>query len=140
MAKDYSANPKDVKNFTQGAEVGLDQSFQDYSEFLPFINRTESLERFFGSTVNQLLSSGSTQSIDAYWGRLAGRNYNPNNELFQFEPDATRLNYQFQPGTVSRVEGQTEQTVVTSIGSSVSKVLVLILITMIDFSVSWDMC
>ena len=111
MAKDYSANPKDVKNFTQGAEVGLDQSFQDYSEFLPFINRTESLERFFGSTVNQLLSSGSTQSIDAYWGRLAGRNYNPNNELFQFEPDATRLNYQFQPGTVSRVEGQTEQTV-----------------------------
>lgn len=111
MATKYSANPVDVKNFTQGAEVNYDQSIQDYSEFLPAINRSESLQRFFGSTVNQLLSSGSTQSIDAYWGRLAGRNYNPDNELFQLETDALRLNYQFQPGTVSRVEGETQQTV-----------------------------
>lgn len=111
MAKDYSADPTDVKNFTQSSEVNLTQDIQDYSEFLPAVNRTESLERFFGSTVNQLLSSGSTQSIDAYWGRLAGRNYNPANEQFNLETDATRLNYQFQPGTVSRIEGETQQTV-----------------------------
>lgn len=111
MATDYSANPRDVKNFTQSAEVNYDQSIDDYSEFLPAINRTESLKRFFGSTVNQLLSSGSTQSIDAYWGRLAGRNYNPDNELFNPENNAIRLNYQFQPGTVSKLEGETQQTI-----------------------------
>jgi len=110
MAKDFSANPKDVNNFTTTSEVNLDQHIQDYSEFLPAVNRNESLERFFGATVNQLLSSGSTQSIDAYWGRLAGRNYNPNNEQFQPEPSATRQNYQFQPGVVSRLEGETQQT------------------------------
>lgn len=111
MAKDYSANPTDVKNFTSSAETTLPQSIQDYSEFLPAINRTESIQRFFGSTVNQLLSSGSTQSIDAYWGRLSGRNYNPGVELFNAETDATRLNYQFQPGVVSKVAGKTQQTV-----------------------------
>lgn len=111
MANKFSANPANVKNFTQNAEINLDQSIQDYSEFLPVVNRTESLQRFFGSTVNQLLSSGSTQSIDAYWGRLAGRNYNPDNELFNVETDATRLNYQFQPGTVSKTNGETSQTV-----------------------------
>ena len=103
MATDYSANPTNVKNFTQSSEVNLSQSIKDYAEFLPAVNRSESLNRFFGSTVNQLLSSGSTQSIDAYWGRLAGRNYNPNNEQFNPETDATRLNYQFQPGTVSQI-------------------------------------
>jgi hypothetical protein len=111
MATDYSANPTNVKNFTQSSEVNLSQSIKDYAEFLPAVNRSESLNRFFGATVNQLLSSGSTQSIDAYWGRLAGRNYNPNNEQFNPETDATRLNYQFQPGTVSRLGGDVQQTV-----------------------------
>ena len=110
MTTDYNAKPKNVKNFTTSSEVNLDQSFQDYSEFLPAINRTESLQRFFGATVNQLLSSGSTQSIDAYWGRLQGRNYNPENELFQPESSANRINYQFQPGVVRRVAGEAEQT------------------------------
>lgn len=111
MATDFSAKPTNVKNFTQSSEVNLPQNIKDYSEFLPVVNRSESLQRFFGSTVNQLLSSGSTQSIDAYWGRLAGRNYNPNSELFNPETDATRLNYQFQPGTVSRIGGDVQQTV-----------------------------
>ena len=110
MAIDYTARPTDAKNFTTSSEVNLTQDFQDYSEFLPAINRTESLQNFFGATVNQLLSSGSTQSIDAYWGRLAGRNYNPENELFQPEHTATRLNYQFQPGVVSRLAGKPQQT------------------------------
>jgi hypothetical protein len=110
MANKYTANPTDVKNFTTSTEVNLTQDFQDYSEFLPSINRTESIQRFFGSTVNQLLSSGSTQSIDTYWGRLAGKNYNPNNELFNPENDAKRLNYQFQPGVSSRKNGVVTQT------------------------------
>jgi hypothetical protein len=110
MAIDYRARPTDAKNFTTSSEVNLTQDFQDYSEFLPAINRTESLQNFFGATVNQLLSSGSTQSIDAYWGRLSGRNYNPENELFQPENSATRLNYQFQPGVVSRLAGKPQQT------------------------------
>jgi hypothetical protein len=110
MAKDYGADPTDVKNFTTSSEVNLDQNIQDYSEFLPIINRTESLQRFFGATVNQLLSSGSTQSVDAYWGRLAGRNYNPDNELFRPESTANRLNYQFQPGVVSKIGNQAAQT------------------------------
>jgi hypothetical protein len=111
MANRYRADPKPVKNNTQTAEVNLTQDFQDYSEFLPNINRTESIQRFFGSTVNQLLSSGSTQSIDTYWGRLAGRNYNPDNILFEPEDDATRLNYQFQPGIVRKDQGNTAETV-----------------------------
>lgn len=110
MANKYIADPTDVKNFTTSTEVNLTQDFQDYSEFLPAVNRTESIQRFFGSTVNQLLSSGSTQSIDTYWGRLAGRNYNPNNELFNPETSDTRLNYQFQPGVSSRKGGEVQQT------------------------------
>lgn len=111
MATNYNANPSDVKNFTQNAEVSIPQNFQDYSEFLPVINRSESLQRFFGATVNQLLSSGSTQSVDAYWGRLSGRNYNPDNELFNLESDSLRLNYQLQPGVVSRNNGEAQETV-----------------------------
>tara|TARA_R110000850_G_scaffold28106_6_gene78865 strand:+ start:310 stop:11376 length:11067 start_codon:yes stop_codon:yes gene_type:complete len=110
MANEYSAKPSNVKNFTQSSEVKLPQDIQDYSEFLPEVNRTESLTRFFGATVNQLLSSGSTQSVDTYWGRLSGRNYNPNSELFNPETDDKRLNYQFQPGVVSRKSGDIQQT------------------------------
>lgn len=111
MVNRYRADPQPVRNNTQTAEVNLPQDFQDYSEFLPNVNRTESIQRFFGSTVNQLLSSGSTQSIDTYWGRLTGRNYNPDNILFEPEDDATRLNYQFQPGIVRKQNGDTSETV-----------------------------
>jgi len=111
MSTNYSAKPTDVKNFTTSAEVNLPQDFQDYSEFLPHINRTESLQRFFGATVNQLLSSGSTQTIDAFWGRLSGRDYNPDRDIFNPETSADRLNYQFQPGTVSKLAGEPQQTV-----------------------------
>ena len=110
MANKYTANPKDVKNFTQSSEISIPQSIQDYSEFLPAINRTESLTRFFGSTVNQLLSSGSTQSIDSYWGRLSGKNYNADQDRFMEEASANRLNYQYQPGVVSRSGGDVQST------------------------------
>jgi hypothetical protein len=106
MTEDFSANPKKIGNFTQSTETDLFQGFRDHSEFLPVVNRTESIQRFFGSTVNQLLSSGSTQTIDSYWGRLNGRSYNHDQESFQPEADATRLNYQFVPGTVRREAGQ----------------------------------
>lgn len=102
MAKDFSAKPNAAKNYTQSTESDLFQGYRDYSEFLPVVNRSESLQRFFGSTVNQLLSSGSTQSIDSYWGRLSGRSYNSDQESFQPETDALRLNYQFTPGVVRR--------------------------------------
>lgn len=105
MANKYSANPKDAKNFTQSSEIKLKQDIQDYSEFLPAVNRTESIQRFFGATVNQLLSSGSTQSVDAYWGRITGRNYNPERETFNPEHTDTRANYQFQPGTIRKENG-----------------------------------
>jgi len=111
MANKYIANPTTVVNSTQTAETTNSQEIQDYSVFLPNVNRSESLTRFFGATVNQLLSSGSTQSIDAYWGRLSGKNYNPESELFNPEMDATRLNYQFQPGITSKVGTDTHQTV-----------------------------
>lgn len=111
MAEDFSANPRQAGNFTQSTETDLFQGYRDHSEFLPVVNRTESIQRFFGSTVNQLLSSGSTQTVDAYWGRLTGRSYNQGQELFQPESDATRLNYQFVPGTVRRDAGQVESAV-----------------------------
>lgn len=102
MAKDYTAQARKAKNFTQSTETTISQTIADQSEFLPVINRTESIKRFFGSTVNQLLSTGSTQSIDAYWGRIRGRTYNAEQELFNPETDADRINYQFQPGVTSR--------------------------------------
>lgn len=110
MAHKYTADPTNVKNFTQSTEIDLDQSIQDYSDFLPEVNRTESIERFFGSTVNQLLSSGSTQTVNAFWGRVSGRSYNAEQDLFMEEADATRINYQFQPGTVSRSGNTTNST------------------------------
>ena len=111
MAEDFSADPRQIGNFTQSTETDLFQGYRDHSEFLPVVNRTESIQRFFGSTVNQLLSSGSTASVDAYWGRLGGRSYNQTQELFQPESDATRLNYQFVPGVVNRDAGEVESTI-----------------------------
>lgn len=107
---DFVANPRDVNNFTESTETQLPQEIRDYSEFLPSVNRSESLTRFFGSTVNQLLSSGSTQTVDAYWGRIKGKNYNAGQELFIEEADADRLNYQFQPGVVTRSSGDVTST------------------------------
>lgn len=111
MAEDFSASPKAAKNFTQSTETDLFQGYRDHSEFLPIVNRTESMQRFFGSTVNQLLSSGSTESVDAYWGRLTGRSYNQGQELFQTETDSTRLNYQFTPGVIHKDSGNVESAV-----------------------------
>ena len=102
----YKADPIKINRFTNPYETDLDQSISDYTRFLPSIHRTESNQRFFGSTVNQLLSSGSTETISALWGRLQRKNYDFENEIFQSEADADRLNYQFVPGVVSRKNDQ----------------------------------
>jgi hypothetical protein len=97
---DYNAKPIIVSNATQSNNVAPDTL--RHANFLPAINRSESLERFFASTVDQLLSSGSTQSINAYWGRLTTKSRNTNQEMFMPEISADRINYQFAPGTTLR--------------------------------------
>ena len=96
----YKANPTLVENITQSSESNIPIEIRDYSEFLPGINQTESLKRFFGSTLNQLLSSGSTQNINTYWGKLLNRDYNINQENYNTENDPIRKAYEFVPGVV----------------------------------------
>ena len=88
---------------TQIGEAGIKSEIRDYSDFIPVVNRSESLKRFFSSTINHLLSSGTTQSVHAYWGN---QNFKTSDhDIFHHETDALRDNFQFAPGIVSRENG-----------------------------------
>ena len=96
----YPADPKPVTSFSQTTETDLFIGKRDYSEFLPEVIRTEANTRFFDSTVNQLLSSGSTESLNTYWGQQVTRHQSEAH--YNVENNARRRQYQFSPGTITR--------------------------------------
>ena len=101
----YTANPKTLKNHTQATEASVDMDPRISADFLPGIFQTEVNDKFFKTTLDHLLSSGSTETLDTYWGKLGGARYRSNIDLFSPEHNARRVNYQLAPGT-SIIEGQ----------------------------------
>lgn len=95
----YSANPKALKNHTQSTENSISTETRSSANFLPGIFQTETNKRFFKATLDQLLSSSSTESLDTYWGKVGGAKYRSNVDLFNAEHSAIRTNYQLAPGT-----------------------------------------
>ena len=98
----YPANPSPAPKITSSTEAKVPVEVRDYVDFLPEINKTEPVRRFFQSTVNQLLSSGTTETINSYWGKYHTRNYNSDQENYNVETDKDRESYQFAPGIVDK--------------------------------------
>ena len=67
---------------------------------LPAINRTATLERFFGSTVDHLFQPGKTAAISGFIGRVPPYN-DPQVDFYKSEPTLARKKYQLEATMVS---------------------------------------
>ena len=100
----YPAQPKKLQNFTQSGEDQIFVGKRNVTDFLPGILQTDTNRRFLSTTLDQLLSSGSTETLDTYWGRVKGKDFRYNKDLFNPETSAQRLNNQLAPG-ISHKDG-----------------------------------
>ena len=100
----YPAHPKKLQNFTQSGEDKIFVGKRNVTDFLPSVLQTDTNRRFLSTTLDQLLSSGSTETLDTYWGRVKGKDYKSGKDLFNPEPSAPRLNNQLAPG-ISHKDG-----------------------------------
>ena len=94
----YEADPKKLENFTQAEEDKIFVGRRDLVKQLPGILQTDTNKRFLRTTLDQLFSSGSTETLDTYWGRITGKDYINDQDLFAPETRSGRLNYQLAPG------------------------------------------
>ena len=94
----YEADPKKLENFTQAEEDKIFVGRRDLVKQLPSILQTDTNKRFLRTTLDQLFSSGSTETLDTYWGRITGKDYINDQDLFAPETKADRLNYQLAQG------------------------------------------
>ncbi|MFW6017127.1 MAG: hypothetical protein ACOCRK_11865, partial [bacterium] len=93
-----NSGKKTVKNFTKNGESQIYQGSRNISDFLPEIFKTSTNTRFIQTTLDNLLSSGSTESIDHYWGEIKGKNFNRKKDSYISDINKTRKKYQFSPG------------------------------------------
>ena len=108
----YKANPKKLENFTQSGEDQVFVGKRNVTDFLPSVLQTDTNKRFLTTTLDQLLSSGSTESLDTYWGRVKGKDYRPGRDLFIPEYTPQRINNQLSPG-VSLKNGTATDSAIT---------------------------
>lgn len=94
----YKANPKKLANNTQPGEQSIFIGARDSSALLPTILQTDTNKRFLKTTLDNLMSSGNTETIDTYWGRISGSSYDPSLDVYNPEHTSTRLNYQLSNG------------------------------------------
>ena len=95
-------------NFTQAGESNIPQEIRNSSDFLPYIINTKTNKKFLETTFDQLISSGTTESIDYYWGRVSGSNFVYGSDVYNHELTSLKQNYQFSPG-ISYTEYDTTQ-------------------------------
>ena len=69
-------------------------------DFLPEIFQTVPNKQFLNATLDQLVQEPSFKKTQGYVGRRVGPGVNPN-DYYVLEPNATRANYQLEPGVVS---------------------------------------
>ena len=94
----YPAQPKKIENLTQSGEDQVFVGKRNVTDFLPNILQTDTNRRFLSTTLDQLLSSGSTETLDTYWGRIKGKDYRFGKDLFVPETNPQRINNQLAPG------------------------------------------
>jgi hypothetical protein len=69
-------------------------------DFLPEIFQTSTNKQFLSATLDQLVQEPQFKKIQGFVGRRVGPGVNPNDEYVK-EEDATRTNYQLEPGVIS---------------------------------------
>ena len=69
-------------------------------DFLPDIFQTTPNKQFLNATLDQLVQEPAFKKTQGYVGRRVGPGVNPN-DYYVLEPDATRANYQLEPGVIS---------------------------------------
>ena len=69
-------------------------------DFLPEIFQTTPNKQFLNATLDQLVQEPAFKKTQGYVGRRVGPGVNPN-DYYVLEPDATRANYQLEPGVIS---------------------------------------
>lgn len=94
----YTPTPKAIKNYTQADEQSVFVGKRKSVELLPNVLQTEPNKMFLNTTIDNLLSSGTTETLNSYWGRVSGKSFQPESDLFAPEHRASRLNYQLAPG------------------------------------------
>ena len=77
-------------------------------DFLPEIFQTTPNKQFLSATLDQLVQEPSFKKTQGYIGRKVGPGVNPN-DYYVLEPDATRANYQLEPGVVSLDPAETSK-------------------------------
>ena len=71
-------------------------------DFLPEIFQTDANKQFLAATLDQLIQEPQFAKTQGFVGRRVGPGVNPD-DRYIVEPDATRANYQLEPGVVSLV-------------------------------------
>ena len=69
-------------------------------DFLPEIFRTPVNKQFLAATLDQMIQEPKFKKTQGFIGRTVGPGVNPN-DSYVVEPDATRQDYQLEPGVVS---------------------------------------
>lgn len=103
MSNDYKANPTNAPLINRPGESAEFTGTRNIKGLLPAILRTHMNNKFFDSTVEQLMASGSLQPINNYLGKIANTKTSEDNYLSD-----NRLvdNYQFVPSMVSRDDNE----------------------------------
>jgi hypothetical protein len=71
-------------------------------DFLPPIFQTTTNKQFLAATLDQLVQEPQFKKTQGFVGRHVGPGVNPN-DYYVIEPNATRANYQLEPGVISLV-------------------------------------
>jgi hypothetical protein len=71
-------------------------------DFLPEIFQTDANKQFLAATLDQLIQEPQFAKTQGFVGRRVGPGVNPG-DRYIVEPDATRANYQLEPGVVSLI-------------------------------------
>jgi hypothetical protein len=73
---------------------------RNFLKQLPVINQTQTLQKFFDATINQVFQPGQLQNVNAYIGRKPSY-YNPATDFYKPEYNAERAFYQLEAAMVS---------------------------------------
>jgi len=76
-------------------------------DFLPPIFQTATNQQFLAATLDQLVQEPQFKKTQGFVGRRVGPGVNPN-DYYVIEPNATRANYQLEPGVISLTPDTTD--------------------------------
>jgi len=99
-------NTKKVDRNIQSGTTKILQGSRNVTDFLPNIFKTPTNRKFLNSTLENLFSSGTTENINSYWGKVSGSTFDYENDVFNSDTTSIRQNYQFATGFKTSVDSQ----------------------------------